>query len=172
MHRRFILMIILHILAVQLALSQTSEQEAALKAVFIYNFTKYIQWDEPEISGNFSIGIIGNSAVSHTLEKISQNNRVNGKKIIIRYFMVPEEIEACNILFITEKLSFPLAAILEKTSKKTLTVSEEQGFAKMGTAFNFIIKDDKLKFEANLKVIYAAGVRVSSQLLKLATIVD
>jgi hypothetical protein len=53
-----------------------------------------------------------------------------------------------------------------------LTISEETGFARMGTAFNFVVLNNKLKFEANLNAIYLAGLRASSQLLKLAIIVN
>jgi hypothetical protein len=61
---------------------------------------------------------------------------------------------------------------LEKTNKGTLTVSDEPGLAKQGTAFNFVLVHDKLKFEANLKALYLSGLKVSSQLLKLAIIID
>ncbi|MES1224887.1 MAG: YfiR family protein, partial [Bacteroidota bacterium] len=62
--------------------------------------------------------------------------------------------------------------ILEKVEKRTLTVSEEEGYAKRGTAFNFVIKNDKLKFESNLNAINAAGLKAGSQLLKLAILVN
>ena len=53
-----------------------------------------------------------------------------------------------------------------------LTISEEPGFAQQGTAFNFVIKKDKLKFETNLKALNQADVKAGSQLLKLAIIVN
>lgn len=172
MQRRLLFIILVSLLTNTYALSQVSDQEASLKAAFIYNFTKYIQWDEKENATSFVIGIIGNSGIRLPLEKIAQSNTVNGRKIIIRHFANPDAIEYCNILFIPQKIPYSLSLILEKINKGTLTVSEEPGFAKLGSAFNFIIKDDKLKFEANLKSIYAANVKVSSQLLKLAIIID
>jgi hypothetical protein len=66
-----------------------------------------------------------------------------------------------------------LREILNQTkSKNTLTISEQEGYAKQGTAINFIIVDSKLKFEANTKAIISAGLIASSQLLKLAVIVE
>ncbi|HMC99217.1 MAG TPA: YfiR family protein, partial [Ferruginibacter sp.] len=65
-----------------------------------------------------------------------------------------------------------LQSVLDRAGKGVLTVSEEPGLAKQGTAFNFIVNNDKLKFEANLKAIYAAGLKAGAQLLKLAIIVD
>ncbi len=152
--------------------AQVPEQEALIKAAFVYNFTKYVEWDEKDKQPSFIVGIIGNASIITPLTKIAVSNTVDGKKIVLKYFSSPDAIEYCNILYIPEKVPFPLYTILEKTGKGTLTISEEPGFANLGTAFNFVVKNDKLKFEANLKAIYAANLKVSSQLLKLAIIID
>jgi hypothetical protein len=97
---------------------------------------------------------------------------VANRKITIKNFDKPEDITYCNILFIPKKIPYALRSVLEKVGRGTLTISEESGYAKQGTSFNFIINNDKLKFEANLKALYLAGLKASSQLLKLAIIVD
>jgi len=152
--------------------AQTKEQEANLKAVFIYNFTKYIEWDTASGSDEFLIGVIGSSPVTAALEEIATTKRVNNKRIIVRVFKKPEDMSYCQVLFIPGDIPFSLESILSRVEKGTLTVSEEEGYGRLGTAFNFFISKDKLKFEANLKAIYAAGLKAGSQLLKLATIVD
>ena len=152
--------------------AQTSEQEANLKAAFIYNFTKYISWETNNEESDFIIGVVGESPITASLNEIAKTSRVNNKRIIIRVFENPGEIGHCNILFIPRENSFPLQAILERASKGMLTISEEPGFAKQGTAFNFIVINNKLKFEANLRAISSAGLKAGSQLLKLAIIVS
>jgi hypothetical protein len=148
-------------------------QEASLKAAFIYNFTKYIEWEADETDqGSFTIGIIGSSAIDEPLGEIAKKNTVRNRRIIVHHFNSPEEIDYCNILFIPKKNPFSLPSILNKVSKGTLTISEEAGFARQGTAFNFVLVNDKLKFEANLKALYSANLKASSQLLKLAIIID
>ena len=151
---------------------QTTEQEADLKAAFIYNFTKYIEWDTNNTDSNFVIGIVGASPVTASLNEIAKTNTVNNKKIIVKAFSKPEEMERCNILFIAANNPFSLQSILDRTERGELTVSEKAGYAKLGTAFNLIIIQNKLKFEANLKAIAEAGLKAGSQLLKLAIIVD
>ena len=148
--------------------------EANLKAVFIYNFTRYIEWDSTANTekNNFVIGIIGFSPVNNALAEIARTNRVSNKRIVIRYYNKPEEIQDCHILFIPKGIPYSLASVLQRTGRGTLTVSEEPGFAKQGTALNFFIDNDKVKFEANLKALFLAGLKASSQLLKLAKIVD
>lgn len=170
MFKRFLYLILFTCSTVS-AWAQTGEQEANLKAAFIYNFTRYINWDTNSEESDFVIGIVGSSPVTASLNEIAKTSRVNNKRIIIRVFNNLDEISHCNILFIPRKNSFSLQTILDRVDKGVLTISEETGYAKQGTAFNFIIINDKLKFEANLKAISSAGLKAGSQLLKLAIIV-
>jgi hypothetical protein len=153
--------------------AQEESEEYDIKAAFIYQFTNYIDWDSLIPGNEFVIGIIGNSPVSGQLAEIAKTKTVRGKKIVLRQFGKPDEIVPCHILFISRKTSFTLGDILAKIgSKGTLTVSEKVGYAQKGADINFIEVDEKLKFEANPKGINAAGLKASSQLLKLAIIVD
>ena len=153
------------------AQAQTREQEANLKAVFIYNFTKYIEWENYN-SSEFIIGILGSSAIDRPINEIARTSMVGNKKIIIKHFSKPEDISYCNIIFIPRNSPFSLQSILEKIDRGVLTISEEPGFAKEGTAFNFVVLNDKLKFQVNLNALYSAGLKAGSQLLKLAIVVD
>jgi hypothetical protein len=152
--------------------AQGSNQEASLKAVFIYNFTKYIEWDNLGSDDNFIIGIMGTSALDATIEAIAKKNFVKNKKIILRHFNSPEDIGYCHMLFIPGDYPAPVRAIAERVNKKVLIITEKQGAAKQGAAINFILLNDKLKFEINTEAVYTAGLKASSQLLKLAIIVD
>jgi hypothetical protein len=152
------------------AKAQTEQEEAALKAVFIYNFTKYVDWDN--IGNEFIIGVIGSSPIENALNEIARTTTVKNRRIIIRHYATPEDIRFCQILFIAERSSYTLPSILNEVGRGVLTVSEVEGYSTQGTAFNFVIRNDKLKFEANLKAIDMAGLKASSQLLKLAIIVN
>ena len=92
--------------------------------------------------------------------------------MVIKHFNKPEDIGYCHMLFIPRNSPFPLQSVLDRVGKGVLVVSEEPGLAKQGAAFNFIPIHDKIKFEANLKAINAAGVKVSSQLLRLAIVIN
>ena len=147
-------------------------KEYSLKAAFIFNFTKYIDWSVTEARDEFIIGVIGNSPINAPLEEIAKSKTVKDKKITLRKFNNANEINFCNILFIGREAPVPLRDIFVKTGKGTLTVSEQAGYAKEGIAINFIIVNNNLKFEANTKTMEAAGLKVSSQLLKLAIVVE
>jgi hypothetical protein len=147
--------------------------EYKLKAAFMYNFIQYIDWNSATPGSNeFIIGIIGHSDIDEPLHEIALSKTGSDKKIIIRHFNTPEEITFCHILFIPRETPIPLNAILAKVPKGTLTVSEKRGYARQGTAINFVLVDNKLKFESNLKALNASGLKASSQLLKLAIIVS
>ena len=171
MMKTFLFLILLSALRGPLA-AQTQEQEANLKAVFIYNFTRYIDWDTSSVENEFVIGVIGSSPVTEALAEIAKTKTVKNKRIVIRHFDKPEEITSCAILFISANSPYPLSSVLSRINKGTLTISEEAGYGEKGTAFNFVVVNDKLKFEANVKSINAAGLKASSQLLKLAIIVN
>ena len=106
------------------------------------------------------------------MNEIAKTNTIKDRRIVVRHFARPEDIRFCQLLFIAKKQPYPLSSILNQSGRGILTVSEEDGFGKQGTAFNFVIINDKLKFEANLKAIDEAGLKASSQLLKLAIIVN
>ncbi|HMC99850.1 MAG TPA: YfiR family protein, partial [Ferruginibacter sp.] len=82
------------------ATAQTQEQEANLKAVFIYNFTKYIEWENEPPGGDFVIGIVGNAAIDNPIAEIAKTNTVKNKRIVIRHYYRAEDIGNCQILFI------------------------------------------------------------------------
>lgn len=148
-----------------------SVTEYNLKAAFIFNFTRYIEWDASQVGNEFVIGVFGVSPINEPLLEIVKTETVYEKKISIRQFSKPSEIGFCNILFISQKAASSLDDILAKVAGKgTLIISEKEGYAALGAAINFVIVNSKLKFEANVKAINAAGLKVSSQLLKLAII--
>jgi len=154
------------------AVAQTQEKEANLKAVFIYNFISYVDWGDNDNEDEFVIGILGSSEIDNPIAEIARTNLAKNKTIVIRHFNKVEDISYCKILFIPKNASYNLKPVLEKIDKGVLTITDEPGLAKQGAAFNFVLVNDKLKFEVNLKAVYLAGLKVSSQLLKLATIVD
>ena len=152
---------------------QEEDEEYNIKAAFIYKFTNYIEWDSLIPGNEFVIGVVGSSPIKNQLNEIARTKTVNDKKIIIRQFNKSEEIVPCHILFIPQKTTLHLDDILAKAGAKgMLTISEKAGYAAKGTDINFIEVDNKLRFEANPKAINAAGLKASSQLLKLAIIVD
>ena len=171
MFKRFLFIIVILALGQSFAWCQGKEEEYNLKAAFVYNFTKYINWP-PVPENEFTIGIVGPSPIYEPLQEIAKTKTVNDKRIVIKSFNKPEDISFCDILYIPKGTPISLYSILAKTGTGTLTISEEEGFAQQGTAFNFVLVKDKLRFESNIRALNSAHLKASSQLLKLAIIVE
>ena len=173
MQRKKFIFLLLCLLMARISYAQTEAEESNLKAAFIYNFTRFIDWDDNVFPNDFMIGVVGNSLINGPLEEIAKTRTVNNKKIIIKYFKSVEEVEKCNILFNSKNLKIPLSEFLEKPElKKSLIIGEKETYAQKGAGINFVLVDKKLKFEINQKSLNEAGLKISAQLLKLAIIVN
>lgn len=147
---------------------QKDDTNAKIKAVFIYNFTRYFEW--PSKNGNFVIALCGDNANLVTeLNKMASTKLVGDQKIEIKTVSTIKEAEKANILFLMPDKSGNLADALTKAKGKgTLVITEKNGLAKVGSTINFIIQENKQKFELNKASAAKAGLKVSSTLDQLA----
>ena len=149
------------------AMTSASEaQEEKFKAIFIYNFTKYINW--PPNTGNFVINILGNDAIINEIEGIASKKTVGNTQIETKRVNSTAEIANCQILFITAgKMDMLAEAFLVAKRKKILLITEKPNAIKNGSCINFVIRDGKLTFEISKSNIELCGLEVSSDLLKM-----
>lgn len=149
------------------AQAQTSDYK--FHSVFIYNFTKYIQWPAQQQTGDFVIGVLGNSSISAELEKMAANKTVGTQKIIVKKFKSIAEVTECHILFLPSTANFNFDDVYSKfKGKPTLLITEKSGLAQKGSGINFVMHENKWKFELNETVTRSAGLKVSKELSKLA----
>lgn len=154
-----------------IAAQQDLNREYDVKAVFLYNFSKFIQWNDDE-NESFKIGIIGESNIIFPLKEIAGKRTVNNRKIEIIQYKKVSEIKDCNILFIADSIYKQINEILKNIKNPdVLVVAESEGAAKKGAAINFIKTEGKVKFEMNKTSIHNSNLIFSSQLLKLAVFV-
>ena len=119
----------------------------------------------------FCIGTLS-SAPDAAMETIAKTSLVKNKRIILKHFSSHEDISCCHILFILRESQLSVKTVAGKVDKKVLIVSDKTGAARQGAFINFILINDKLKFEISQGSLAAAGLKASSQLLKLAIITD
>ena len=149
----------------------SAPQEYKVKAAFLYNFTLFVEWPAEAFTGNDSpltVCILGKSPFGEAMDSL-RGKMAKKRKLVIRQINRVEEMGNCHVLFVStsEKMHLPniLAAI---KNQNVLTVSDMDRFAQAGGIINFITLEDKVRFEINLKAAQQAGIRISSQLLKLA----
>lgn len=143
-----------------------------IKSVFIYNFTRFFDWPDKQSDQTFTITIFGKSKISKLLRVIAEKRKVKRKQIIIKNIFSIKELKSCNILFVSASASKHIKAILKKINEwPVLVIGEKKGLLRMGLGINFVDMDGRIRFEINKTNINRAGLKVSSQLLKLAVVV-
>ncbi len=147
-------------------------REYQLKAAFLYNFTKFVEWPSSSFSSSSSpivIGVLGENRFGSELEKIVQDRKFNNRRYQVRVFRTAEEAKAAHLLFIGESDPARLAEIFRGLGHASvLTVGESKRFAQAGGVITFTQEGDKLRFEINLPAAEQAGLKINAQLQKLA----
>jgi len=143
-----------------------------LYANIIYQFTKYINWPDDKKTGDFVIGIAGDSPLYDEIKSYTANKKVGNQKIVVKRFYYSASSYKCQILVICEDESDRIKKIAEATAGcSTLLVSESDGLARKGSCINFAIVGDHLKLEINKNNIEQRNLDVASEFLDLGTIV-
>jgi len=150
------------------------DTNAKIKAVFIYNFTKYIEWPSSYQSGEFTIGILGdNPTLFNELTKMSKVKKVANQSFSIKSYNLVSEVDNPHILYIPNDKAAELSEAVKKLKgKSTLIVTEKPGLAKLGSAINFIIVGNRQKFELNKSTAEQHKLKVASTLENLAVMVN
>lgn len=142
--------------------------EYEVKGAFIYNFAKFVEWPAGIWSGGsaFTICVAGEEEISARLREVVKGRRVSGSPVGVRTLADASQTDGCQILFATD--SGAAAAVRKRSPAGVLTVGESTSFAREGGMINFMFVDKKVRFEINKKSAEAAGLSISSHLLKLA----
>jgi hypothetical protein len=155
-------------------LQDPSSSNAKIKASFIYNFTKYIEWPDKYKEGNFVVGVLGTTSFYNDLVTLLNTKTVGNQRFEIKNFASVDAISGiCHILFIPTESSSMLPEVLKKIKgKSTLVVTEKPGLAKKGAAINFVVENNKQKFEMNKANIEKYNLKVSTTLASYAIQVE
>lgn len=154
---------------------QGASREYQIKAAFIHNFVKFIEWPAdafPERTSPVILCVIGKDPFGDVLESTIGAKTIKGRGLAVRRFEGIEGLERCHILFVSssERDHLPqIVAALKGLS--LLTVGEMDQFAESGGVINFILKRARIRFEINVDAAELSGLKISSKLLKLATVI-
>jgi YfiR/HmsC-like len=144
--------------------------ETEIKAAMLFNFTKFIEWSGPKGDAKTPIvvGVAGDAATQEALEGLVRE-RAGGRPVMLRHVEQPADVELCHLLYLGKGVKKRLPDFLAAPRRGVVTVGDGESFAKAGGTIGFIVVDNKLRFEVNLPAANAAGVTISSRLLRLAT---
>ena len=149
-----------------------TEQE--VKAAYLYNFAKYVEWPAPGApDAQWVVGVLGEGDFPEVLEKMLAGKTARERPFAARRIPDAQQAAQAHILYIGASEAPHLAAILKALEgRPVLTVSDIDGFAEKGGMIGFRIEGKKVRFDISQQQAARAGLRVSSQLLALARVVQ
>jgi hypothetical protein len=149
--------------------------EYEIKAAFLYNFAKFVEWPPAAFADPGSplvIGVLGDDPFESDLDHIIEGKTANDRPLVIKRSKRLEDLRACHILFISASESGHLAAMLNSLrTASVLTVGETDQFILLGGVINFIERENKVHFVINLEAAQRTTLKISSKLLKVADMV-
>lgn len=153
--------------------------EYLIKAGFIYNFAKFVQWPQAAFAQPDSpivIGILGTDPFGSMLDRVVAGKKIGGRSFVIRRLEWGKDaanLKECDILFVSSSERKHMADVVHTVKHlPVLTIGEAPGFAAGGGVIRFVIEDNRVRFEINVDAAHDAGLDISSRLLTLAKIVS
>jgi uncharacterized protein DUF4154 len=148
--------------------------EYEVKAAFLYNFARFVEWPaDPDGDGPFVVTVLGSDPFGSVLDDTLRGKTVDDKRIVVRRVSRSEDVGRSRILFISDSEKDRLPAILKTLEKApVLTVGEMNKFAERGGVIRFKVEQDRIRLEINVAAAERSKLKISSQLLKLARIVE
>ena len=161
------------LLLLVLSITDLKAQNEKFKALFMYNFTKYIEWPGDKQSGDFVIGILGNSPMKKELEVIKKKKKVGSQPIKVKVFNSINDIGSGHILFIPSGKSSSLDEVKARVGGKgVLIITDRPGFGRKGSGINYVLKGGHQDFEINKSTMAEQRLKVNSALYSLGTVIN
>jgi hypothetical protein len=150
--------------------------EYEVKAAYIFNFAKFIQWSDDSFSSDdsyFVIGIYGENPFGKVLDRTLKGRSIHNRKWLIKYYDNPEKIDSCHILYVSDVSKTECLNIIKSIKEKPiLTIGNNiDEFCELGGIINFTKQYSKYRFEINNNAAIRVKLSISSKLLSLAKIV-
>ena len=154
--------------------AQSSSSENAVKAAFIYNFAKFVDW-RPEAFVNddtpFTICIWGTDSLKGALALLADKT-VRRRPIRVRHLPSDATARGCQIVYVSRSATRNLRTSLRRVSgTHILTIGDTPHFAERGGIINLLRRGDRIGFAINLEAARASELAISAKLLRLAKIV-
>ena len=150
-------------------MGQEVSLEYRVKAAYLYNLVKYVEWPDETRRERILICVAGQNPFGAVLDDLVRNERIRGKPLAAEVILEPRS--DCDIVF-TPKTSNVAAYLRAAAGTATLTVGEAPRYLEQGGIVNFFSDGTRVRFEISRSAAERARLRISSRLLQLARIAD
>jgi len=169
------LLLTLHLIATQKGQAQVALTEYQVKAAYLFNFLKFVEYPSESFAdplAPFVIGIAGEDPFGSALPQVVTGKTVQGRDLVLRFYRAGEDLRGAHILFISASEKKRLPVILSGLrGSSVLTVSDMEGFLDAGGMVQFLNENDRVRFAINVEATGRARLKLSSKLLSLAKVV-
>ncbi len=169
---RHAFLVVIAILGSALAIEAESAQEYVVKAAFLYNLAKFVEWPDPQPKGPLFFGILGQDPFGETLDRTVSNKLINGRPVVIKRSAELGPLTDCQVVFIGASETKRLKQILKAfEGRQVLTVGDNEEFVQSGGATALVLEQNRVVLEVNPDQTARAGLKISSRALEVARIV-
>jgi hypothetical protein len=161
------------------ARDSSDSSEYLIKAGFIFNFAKFVEWPSAAFAQPDSpivIGILGTDPFGTIIDQIVQDKKIGARGFVVKrlkWGADPKDLKECKILFVGASERAHIDDLVQMVrGLPILTVGEAPGFAEHGGVIRFVLEDNRVRFEVNVAAAHQADLTISSRLLTLARIVQ
>jgi hypothetical protein len=169
------LLVCAHIVAAPNARAQDALSEYQVKAAYLFNFLKFVEWPDDAFADSLApivIGVVGDDPFGSALPQVTIGKTVQGRDLVIRKYHSGEDVRGAHILFISPSEKKRLPMILSSLhGSSVLTVADTEGFLDAGGMIQFLNENDRVRFAINVDATSRAKLKMSSKLLSLAKVV-
>jgi hypothetical protein len=144
--------------------AQSVSPEYELKATFLFNFMKYVEWPASASSGPIVVCVAGQNPFGSALENVLRKEKINGRSIDTPRVIL--EPEPCHVIFIPRTANIG-AYLRAAKGTPTLLVGESMDFLEQGGIINFVMGGNQVRFQIDVEAAERSGLRISSRLLRL-----
>lgn len=157
------------------SMSAQTVEESQVKAAYLYNFAKFVEWPPgmfPDSESPAVICVVGDDRMSEVLERAVSGKKVNGRAVKVQRPHLAEEFKACHILYIGFGDRDHIAEMLgDLRGSSVLTVGQSGQFISLGGMINLAFKNARIELEIDPDASNAVGLKISSRLLVVARLV-
>ena len=149
--------------------AQSAHSEDSVKAAYIYRFTGYVDWPEDAGAGHpFVIDVYEDPGLAAALKRLLPGHPINKQPAEVREVSRIQDLGNAQILYIGPGHADFLRAVAAHQNRSMLIVSEDEKGLDLGSVFNFVTVDNRVRFEVSLTAADRAGIKISSELLSVA----
>jgi len=144
--------------------------EHQIKAAFVFNIARFAEWPPEAFASKEApllLCLFGRDPFGPALESVD-GRQVGGRAFQVRRNVRVDDFKGCHLLYVAEADERRIAIALRAAGGTVLTIGDSEAFADAGGMVNLLLLDNRIQFDVNMPAVNRSGVRLSSQLLKLA----